>query len=419
MKSLKLWLESIMMDYTLNQELESLIIFVVLFLATIALLLSAVYITRQILYRTIGKLTKKTDNIWDDAFANTKVLNAISLILAVIILKISVPLLFEGMDRGLIIAEKLTDVFLVYVVIRIINVTLRVIEEILSQSQIFQEKPLASYFQLLRLIMIIIAIILSLSILMSKSPMYFLGTLGAMTAILLLIFKDTIMGFVTSVQITVNDIIRIGDYIEMPKFNAEGDVIALNLTTVKIRNTDKTISTIPTYYLTTESFKNWRGVKESDARRIKRQLRISLSSIRFVDAELLNQFKTFNLISNYVEERQSDINRFNEKHDINTEVLINGRRMTNIGVFRKYVRNYLEYHPGIRKDTSVVVRQLSPDEFGVPLEIYCFTSTTVWEEYEAIQSDIFDHLFAAARFFDLEIYQRPSGKDFKFIHNNQ
>ena len=219
------------------------------------------------------------------------------------------------------------------------------------------------------------------------------------------------MGLVASVQISSNDMVRVGDWIEMPKFNADGDVLAINLNTVKVQNFDRTITTIPTYYFISDSFKNWRGMVESGGRRIKRAIYINAQSIRFVDPDTRERYKKFNLLTEYINKRQKEIEEYNANNNIDTSILINGRRMTNIGVFRHYVENYLKNHPRISKEMTLMVRQLAIEDRGVPIEIYCFTNTTKWTEYESIQADVFDHVLSAAGFFDLEIFQQPSGKD--------
>jgi len=210
---------------------------------------------------------------------------------------------------------------------------------------------------------------------------------------------------------STNDMVRVGDWIEMPKFNADGDVLAINLNTVKVQNFDKTITTIPTYYFVTDSFKNWRGMVHSGGRRIKRSIFVDTNSIRFVDSETRVELKKIHLIKNFIATRQDEIEAFNSKHSIDTSVLINGRRLTNIGVFRNYIELYLKSHPSIKKDMTVMVRQMASEDKGIPLEIYCFTNTTDWLNYESIQSDIFDHLFSAASYFDINLFQQPSGKD--------
>jgi len=229
----------------------------------------------------------------------------------------------------------------------------------------------------------------------------------------MLVFKDTILGFVASVQISANDMVRIGDWVEMPKFNADGDVIAINLNTVKVQNWDKTITTIPTYYFITDSFKNWRGIKETGGRRIKRSIYINASTVKYINEEDRLRYEKLYLLKDYLVTRQKEIDAYNKKRKVDTSVLVNGRRMTNIGVFRHYIENYLKDNKAIRKDMALMVRQMAMEDRGIPIEIYCFTTTTVWAEYEEIQSDIFDHLMAAVSYFDLEVFQQPSGSDLK------
>jgi len=316
------------------------------------------------------------------------------------------------------VVVKLTDSYLIIVGMTILAAFLKVIEYSLSKNEIFKDKPLTSYFQLIKILLYIVALILVLSVLLGKSPLYFLSAFGAISAILLLIFKDTILGLVASVQISANDMVHVGDWVEMPKFNADGDVIAINLNTVKVQNWDKTITTIPTYYFITDSFKNWRGMQQSGGRRIKRSVFLDAHSVKFVDPEMRERLKKYSLISNYVEKRQQEIELYNSSNQMDTSVLINGRRMTNIGVFRKYIENYLKNHPRINQKMTIMVRQLAMESKGIPMEIYCFTNTTAWLEYEEIQSDIFDHLYSTVSFFDLDIFQEPSGKDFTKLTGN-
>lgn len=240
-----------------------------------------------------------------------------------------------------------------------------------------------------------------------------------MTAIILLIFKDTILGLVASVQISSNDMVRVGDWVEMPKFNADGDVIAINLNTVKIRNWDKTISSVPTFYFISDSFKNWRGMQESGGRRIKRTIWINIRTVKFVDPGARERYRKYFLLKDYIGIRQKEIEEYNTRHDFDESALINGRRMTNIGVFRRYVELYLRNHDQIKQDMTLLVRQMPSEDKGLPIEVYCFTNTTAWAKYEEIQSDIFDHLFAAVSFFDLEIFQQPSGSDLSRYFDNR
>jgi miniconductance mechanosensitive channel len=376
------------------------------------------WLTKTIVINYLYKLIKRTPAQWDDLLVEKKVFSNLSHVIPAIFVRILAPTIFRDAEILLPLIVKVTDTYLIIVGTMILVSFLKIGEVSLSSRPEFREKPLTSYFQLVRIILYIATAVLILSVLLGKSPIYFLSAFGAMTAILLLVFKDTILGFVASVQISSSDIVRVGDWIEMPKFNADGDVIAINLHTVRVQNWDKTITTIPTYYFITDSFKNWRGMVESGGRRIKRAIYINSQTIRFVDPESREQYKKFFLIRDYVIRRQQEIEAYNTENEVDTSVLINGRRMTNIGVFRKYVEAYLKSHPKIRQDMTIMVRQLAIEDRGVPLEIYCFTNTTAWIEYEAIQADIFDHLLSATAFFNLEIFQQPTGKDFQKMINH-
>ena len=359
----------------------------------------------------IYRWVKKSSFTWDDALADHKVLNNLAHIAPAFIVRVLAPTVFLDFPKVQPLVIKITDSYLIIAIFAVVLGLLKVAEYALAKHPAFKDKPLMSYFQLVRIILFIVIFILLLSTLLQKDPIYFLGAFGTMTAILLLIFKDTILGLVASVQISANDMVRVGDWVEMPKFNADGDVMAINLNTVKVQNWDKTITTIPTYYFITDSFKNWRGMVESGGRRIKRSILLNTQTVRFVDPQTREQYKQYQLISDYIEARQKEIEAYNAEQKIDTSVLINGRRMTNLGVFRQYLESYLRHHPFIRKDMTIMVRQLDIEERGVPIEVYCFTTTTSWVEYEAIQADVFDHLLAAAAFFGLEIFQQPSGKD--------
>lgn len=411
MKELRLRFEQFLNDHNFPDYIVPYVVFLALLLTAGVLMYLSVFITKQILERIVGRLFKRTKNDWDDLLIRHHLFSAIGYVVSVIVLKIAVPSLFEDFPKTLVYINRIIDAYFVFVIIRILIVFLRATEDHLSHSRLFIEKPLASYFQLFRIILYIIAFILGLSIILSKSPLYLLGAFGAMTAVLLLIFKDTILGLVASIQISSNDMVRIGDSIEMPNHNADGDVIAINLNTVKIRNYDNTITTVPTYFFITEGFKNWRGMQMSGGRRIKRAIQISMASIKFADQEMLNRFLKIDIVKDYVKERQSEIETFNMVRNVDTAVLINGRRMTNIGVFRVYMQKYVENHPGIHQGMSIMVRQLTPGEFGIPIEVYCFTNTTKWAEYENIQSDIFDHIMATVHYFELDVFQSPSGSD--------
>lgn len=405
------WIEKLLINWGIPEEIAIYLRLLILLLALSIIATIAFWVTKKIIIKFIYKLLKKSPITWDDILADKQVLNNVAHAIPAILIREFSQTIFIDFENALPYVIKITDSYLIIVGLTIILSFLRVGKIWLSNSPAFKDKPLTSYFQLINIILYITTGILVLSVLLGKTPIYFLSAFGAMTAILLLIFKDTILGLVASVQMSSNDMIRVGDWVEMPKFNADGDVIAINLNTVKVQNWDKTITSIPTYYFITDSFKNWRGMVESGGRRIKRAIYINSQSIKFVDPETRDRFKKFYLLENYVNQRQKEIDEFNSNNNIDTSELINGRRMTNIGIFRHYIESYLKKHPRIKQDMTILVRQLSIEDRGIPIEIYCFTNTTAWLEYESIQADIFDHLLAAISFFELEIFQQPSGKD--------
>lgn len=416
MQKIKDFIDDFLIQSGLSETLVEYVSFLIFLAAILIMVLTAIYLTRVFLYNTIGRLAK-TYKQFDFFFSEHNFLKAVAMMSGIIVLKIAVPVLFEDMPKTMSFMHKVIDIFLLYIIIRLLIILLTVAEKNLLNLDYFKEKPISSYFQLSRIILTILGIILAMSIMFSKSPVYFFGAFGAMAALLLLIFKDTILGLVASVQISANDMIRIGDWVEMSKFDANGTVIAINLNTVKISNFDKTISTVPTYYFVTESFKNWRGMQESGGRRIKRTLLIDVNSVRFVDAEMREGFKKIELIKDYIVDKQLEIDKHNQTYSVDTSLLINGRRMTNLGVFRIYVTNYLKKHPRVNQEMTLMVRQMTPTENGIPLEVYCFANTVKWLEYEPIQADIFDHLFATIPFFGLKVFQNPTGKDLISVLN--
>lgn len=413
MDYLENWVEHLLTDWGLSSGTAVYLRLLILLVALIVFAGIIYWIIRQIIIRYIYLLIRKSPVAWDDLLADHQVFNNVAHLVPAILVKNLAPAIFQDFPSLLPLVMKIADTYLIIVAVMVVFAFLKVAESALSQKDAFKDKPLTSYFQLIRIILYITAGILILSVLIGKSPVYLLSAFGAMTAILMLVFKDTILGLVASVQMSSNNMIKVGDWVEMPKFNADGAVTAINLNTVKIQNWDRTITTIPTYYFVTDSFKNWRGMVESGGRRIKRSVYINSQTIRFVSAENRERYKKYQLLTTYINQRQEEIETFNQTNGIDTSELINGRRMTNIGVFRKYVETYLKHHPGIKKDMTIMVRQLAIEDRGIPIEIYCFTNTTAWVQYEAIQADVFDHLLASAGFFGLEIFQQPSGTDIK------
>ena len=405
------WVDNLLIGFGVSQEWTIYLRLLSLLLALVLISGIGYYITKKVIINYFYKLVRKSSIKWDDLLADREVFNNVAHIVPAFFVRILAPTIFHDFELVLPFIIKLTNIYLLIVGMTIVVALLKVAECAFSSLDAFKDKPLTSYFQLIRILFYIATAIFIFSILLGKSPLYFLSAFGAMTAILLLVFKDTILGLVASVQMSTNDMVRVGDWIEMPKFNADGDVIAINLNTVKVQNFDKTITTIPTYYFVTDSFKNWRGMIHSGGRRIKRSIFVDANSIRFVDPKTREEFKKIHLITDYLTKRQKEIETFNTTYNVDTSVLINGRRMTNIGVFRNYIELYLKSHPNISNEMTIMVRQMTSEDKGIPLEIYCFTDTTEWLDYESIQSDIFDHLFAAASYFNINLFQQPSGKD--------
>lgn len=280
-----------------------------------------------------------------------------------------------------------------------------------------RNRPIKGFVQLARIALTVFLVILGLAILLEQSPLGLLGGIGALTAVLMLVFKDTILSLVASFQISAGNMVRIGDWIEMPKYGTDGDVIDISLHTIKVQNWNKTISSIPTYAFISDSFKNWRGMSESGGRRIKRAINIDMSSVKFCTEEMIDRFSRFEAIADHIAAKKKELSEYNADKKIDTTYLVNGRHMTNLGTFRAYVEAYLKNNPRIHREMTFLVRQLPPGEHGLPIEIYVFSNVQAWAAYEAIQADIFDHLLAVLPLFDLRVFQRPSGSDLARLTN--
>lgn len=373
------------------------------------------FIARRIILRIVGVYVKRSKNEYDDIFLERKVFNGLAHLIPGILIYNFIPYIFDDLESYVGLIQKVVIFYMVIVTLRVVTRFFRSLEEIGLKSKRFEGKPVSSYIQLFILISYIIGGVFLLSMLIGQSPETILAGFGAATAVILLIFRDTILGLVASIQISANDMVKLGDWVGLDKYGADGNVIEINLTTVKIRNWDKTITTVPTYAFISDSFKNWRGMENMGVRRIKRHIHIDLSSIKFVSPEMLERFSKFSRISDYLSERQKEIDDYNTSAKVDTSQLINGRHMTNIGVFRNYALAYLKNNQFIDQKETVMVRQLQPTEKGIPLEIYAFSNDTAWVNYEGIQSDIFDHLIAAVDKFDLRLFQNPTGTDFQSI----
>ncbi|MCW2118938.1 mechanosensitive ion channel family protein [Flavobacterium sp. 7A] len=404
--------------FGINPEIAKLISLPIVILSLIIFCFFAWYLTKKIIVNTIHKLFLKTKITWDDILVEKRIFDKLALVVPALIITFAVPSILGEFPIISKYSVTFSMLVLLLVVIWTINAVLAVFNEILSHSPIFKDKPISSYIQVLNIIVYFVGGILILSLLLGKSPFYFLGAMGAMTAILLLIFKDTILGFVASIQMSVYDMVRVGDWIAMPKYDADGDVMSINLSTVKVQNWDKTITTIPTYAFINDSFKNWRGMSNSGGRRINRSIYVKVSSFCFCDEQMLEQFKKYTLIKDYILEKEAEIKKLNADLSDGESNPVNAISLTNVGVFRVYAENYILANPHINKQMTHMVRQLEPTSKGLPLEIYCFTYEKEWVKFEQVKSDIFDHLLTITSQFQLEVFEEPTGKDFQKLSGN-
>lgn len=371
----------------------------------------AIYIVfRFTLVTAMILIARKTNTKFDDLLVSNKTAKYIAHLIPLLFIYKAVPIILKNFIYWENVFGKLIGIYIVILVLWIIRTIFNALRDYLKQQPRYSDKPIDSYIQVIMIVLWTFGIVAIILYLFNISAKALLTTFGAISAIVLLIFRDTILGFIASIQVSVNDMVRIGDWITMEKFGADGDVIEINLATVKVRNFDKTTSTIPTYSLISDSFKNWRGMFNSDGRRIKRHVLIKANSIRFLQESELTELKKIQLISNYIDQRQNDIKNYNLANNIDKTLSVNGRNLTNFGLFRKYINQYLEQHPGLNKDMIMMCRQLQSNEFGVPLEIYAFSSDKTWINYEYVMADIFDHIIASVVYFDLEIYELPSSK---------
>lgn len=366
------------------------------------------WLVRKIIIAIFHQLAGRTKTKFDDLLVKNRVPLRLAFIPPLIIAFDAVPFIYDGFAIGERIATKIFMLASVYLTLAVIRKTFSTIEDYLKTKPKFKDKPIDSFTQVFMIFAWIIGIFSMLAIITELNFWHFFTTLGAASAIVLLVFKDTILGFVASIQVAANDMVRIGDWITFESYGADGDVMEISLASVKVRNFDNTITTIPTYALISDSFQNWRGMVESGGRRIKRVVWLRQKSIKFLKEEDIDRLKKIQLIKGYLESRSSEIASDNEKKGVDKTLAVNGRNLTNLGVFRKYVLEYLESHPALNHDMTTMVRYLAPTPQGLPMEIYCFSKDKKWENYEYIMSDIFDHVMAAASHFDLELFEFSS-----------
>lgn len=398
----------------LSPEQTAWLINVIEVLGLILVAFVADWIAKQYILRTVKHFTAQTKNQWDDILVRRNVFTRLSHLAPALIIFFGISAVFPESDQFIVIVRRLVNAYMVLIIGSVLSSLINAGHDIYETLQTSRKAPIKGYVQAIKLILFFSIGLFVVSVLLNKSPWGFFSVLGGLTAVLLLVFKDTILGLVASVQLMANNMVSTGDWIEMPKYGADGDVIDVSLTTVKVQNWDKTISMIPTYALISDSFKNWRGMSESGGRRIKRSILIDMQTIKFLDEELLNRLKKIQLLKDYLERKTDEIAKYNSDLKIDVEALVNGRRLTNVGTLRAYIIAYLKQNPHIHQEgMTFLVRQLQPSEHGLPIEVYVFSKDQVWANYEAIQADIFDHILAAVQEFDLRVYQQPSGADFQ------
>jgi miniconductance mechanosensitive channel len=387
-----------------------------LFFNTILLCVLAYWlyvVFRFILVTILAIVAQRTKTKFDDLLVSNKTAKYISYLVPLFFVFRSVPVILDKFEYWENIFGKTVATYIILLILWIIRTIFNSVRDYLKLIPRYSDKPIDSFIQVIMIVLWMLGITFIISKLFDIDQKELLTILGAVSAVIILIFRDTILGFVASVQVAINDMVRIGDWITMDRYGADGDVIEINLATVKVRNFDNTTTTIPTYSLSSDSFQNWRGMLNSDGRRIKRHIIIKSNSIRFLEDEELNDLKKINLLSAYIDSRKLEIDNYNNAHEIDKSLAINGRHLTNLGLFRKYIIQYLHQYPGLNKDMLMLCRQLQPTPYGVPLEVYAFSKDKRFENYEYIMADIFDHIIASVPYFDLEIFVMPSENEAK------
>ena len=408
------WLEGWFISKGVGPYWAGLLGFVINFLLVTGLIYVVDRVLRVIIVWLFKRFSTKTKITYDDFLVKSNFPRYVSHYGPVILFWYLEPYLFKDFEMLSDVVLRLVDVYIVVLTVLVVRACLRSTLQYLRTKDKYKDKPLESYLQVLMIFAWAIGGIFAISIL-TGYELRSLVTLGAASAAAMLIFRDTILGFVASIQITVNDLVRIGDWISMPKYGADGEVTEINLATVIVQNWDMTFTTVPTYQLISDSFQNWRGMQESGGRRIKRSLMIRQNSVKFLGEDDLKKMSNIQLIKDLIIHRQEAIDKHNQRINADKNLPVNGRNQTNLGLFRAYIDRYLQNTSGVNKEMTLMVRPLAPTEHGVPIEIYCFSSDKVWKNYEYIMADIMDHIIASVPYFDLEIFESPAGKDLERI----
>jgi miniconductance mechanosensitive channel len=411
-ETLTLWVESILIGWNVDGELTVIVARAVIVAFILAMSLLANLIAKRVIITVAHKIASRTKSAWDDIIVSRGVLLRLSHIAPAVVIYFLNPLAFPEIEWLTLAIQRLSVAYMIGVTVLVIDAALDAAHDIYNSfSERARERPIKGYIQLAKIFAVVIGAVLIFTTLLDKSPLGILSGIGAMSAVLLLVFRDSILGLVAGIQLSGNKMVRLGDWIEMPKFGADGEVIDITLQSIRVQNWDKTITTIPIYTLVSDSFKNWRGMSESGGRRIKRAIHIDMRTVKFCTAEMVERFSKYRVIEEYVTSRSAEIEEHNRSLGLDESDLVSSRRMTNLGTFRAYVAAYLRSHPKIHQEMTFLIRHLQPGPTGLPIEIYVFSADQAWANFEAIQADIFDHLLAVLPEFELGVFQEPSGLD--------
>jgi len=402
-------------DHGLGQDFVPIVSTSVAAVAVIIVAVLVDFVARRLILRGVERVVEKTRLSWDDKFFERRVFHWIAHLVPAVFINVVAAPAFGAYPQVVDVVETVALLYMAVVTMFVVNNSLDAVLDIYGTTRMARRVALKPFVQVIKGLVVFAVVISGIALLIGKSPAVLLSGLGAFTAVLILVFRDPILGLAAGIQLMGNNMVRRGDWISVPRFNADGDVVDVSLTTVSVQNWDKTISTIPTYSLLTDTFKNWRGMEESGGRRIKRAVALDMNCIRFVDETLMERMRKVQILRNFLDKRTEEIAAFNRENEVDDSSPVNGRRMTNLGIFRAYLEHYLERNPQVHEEMTFLVRQLAPTAQGLPIEIYVFSKDQAWANYEAIQADIFDHVLAVVPLFDLRVFQDPTGTDLRAL----
>ena len=409
------WMNKILIDWGMDPKVADRFDETIIAILMIAIAVVLNYLCQAILVGGMKQYTRRKPHLWNTLLMKRKVFHNLIHTIPAFLVYALLPMAFVRGKDLLLISQKACAVYIIFSLLLAVNGILLMIMDIYDGKESMKNRPMKGFIQVLQVLLFFVGGIIIIAIIVNKSPASLFAGLGASAAILMLVFKDSIMGFVSGVQLSANDMLKVGDWIEMPKYGANGTVIEVTLNTVKVRNWDNTITTIPPNLLVSDSFQNWRGMRESGGRRVKRSINIDMTSVRFCTPEMLAKYRKIQLLKDYVEQTEEVIEKYNVENGIDNSILVNGRRQTNLGVFRAYLTAYLKSLPDVNQELTCMVRQLQPTDRGIPIELYFFCALKDWVPYEGVQADVFDHVLAIIPEFDLQVFQSPSGRDFQRV----